>query len=286
MVFDATHQDTELPEIDDRLAPPESRYEVLDGELVYVPPADGPHGTRHSIVSALVEAHAAADFQVASDMLTRTSKIDDVAPDVSVFPRAPHPVTGRRQLEQLAFEVVSTQSLSYAGRKASKLAGRGVRRVFAIDIARGRALEWSRALQTWAVLDPGGWIEDAALGAPLPIHALIHAASADDVMAQALLTKGNPVLEAARAQDRAEGRAEGRGEGRMEGWAEGHAEGREEGGVRGRAAALLVILRARGFSPGASERARILDELDASRIERWIARAVTCADLDELFAEP
>jgi Uma2 family endonuclease len=267
MVFiDATHQDPELPEIDDRLAPPESRYEVLDGELVYVPPADGPHGTRHSIVSALVEAHAAADFRVASDMLTRTSKIDDVAPDVSVFPRAPHPVTGRRQLEQLAFEVVSTQSLSYAGRKASKLAGRGVRRVFAIDIARGRALEWSRALQTWAVLDAGGWIEDAALGAPLPIHALIHAASADDVMAQALLTKGNPVLEAAIARDRSEGRTQGRAEGRAE--------------------ALLLILDQRGLSIGSADRARILSERDTSRVERWISRALTCTDLVDLFAEP
>src|SRR4051812_30641197 len=120
-----------LPSIDDRLVEPETRYEMYDGELVYVPPADPPHGIRHSKISALVEAHAAADFEVASDMLTRTSKTSDVAPDVSVFPSARDPVTGGRQLEQLAFEVVSTQSIKRAGQKAAKLTERGVRRVFA-----------------------------------------------------------------------------------------------------------------------------------------------------------
>jgi hypothetical protein len=75
-------------------------------------------------------------------------------PDVSVYPDAPDPRTGGRQLEQLAFELASTQSLGHAGRKAAKLAGRGVRRVFAIDVERSRALEWSAALGAWRELDP------------------------------------------------------------------------------------------------------------------------------------
>lgn len=52
-----------------------------------VSPADEPHGTRRSKISALLEAHAREDFEVASDMLTRTSEFDDMAPDVSVFPK-------------------------------------------------------------------------------------------------------------------------------------------------------------------------------------------------------
>src|SRR4029079_9287294 len=81
----------ELPPIDARLIAPESRYEIYEGELAYVSPAAPPHGTRHSKLAALVEAHAHPDFEVASDLLTRTSETSDVAPDVSVYPDAEDP---------------------------------------------------------------------------------------------------------------------------------------------------------------------------------------------------
>jgi Uma2 family endonuclease len=249
---DATRADPELPEIDDHLVGSETRYEIYDGELVYVAPADGPHGTRHSKISALVEAHAGDEFDVACDMLTRTSGTSDVAPDVSVFPRAPHPVTGRRQLEHLAFEVVSTQSLVRAGRKAAKLIGRGVRRVFAIDVERGRALEWSRALGTWSLLDPASAIDDPALAVALPIDALLRSAKADDAVAEALLAKHNPVIEAALAAERAK--------------------------------AVLVVLAARGVAVAPADRARILGERDPERLDRWLGRAAICASVAEVIA--
>jgi len=270
--FDATHADSELPAVDARLVEPETRFEMFDGELVHVPPADGPHGTRHSKISALVEAHAAADFDVASDMLTRTSRTSDVAPDVSVFPCARNPATGGRQLEQLAFEVVSTESLGHAGRKAAKLAARGFRRVFAIDVERARALEWSHALGTWSVLETTAHIEDPALAAPLPIEALVVAAKADDAMVRAFVVKRNPVIEAVRAEAKREGLAEGVREGLAEGVREGLAE------------ALVEILTARGVSLGATDRARILGERDPDRLRGWIARALTCTSTAELFA--
>ena len=71
------------------------------------------------------------------------------------------------------FEIASTQSLGNAGRKAAKLAARGVRRVFAIDVERSRALEWSAELATWRELDPAGHIDDPALEVPLPIEDMI-----------------------------------------------------------------------------------------------------------------
>src|SRR4029453_1602720 len=98
-----------LPAVDLRLVAPESRYEIHDGKVEYVPPSDPPHGIRHSKLSALLEAHVAEEGEVASDMLTRTSEIDDIAPDASVFHREPDPVTGGRRLEELAFEVMSTE---------------------------------------------------------------------------------------------------------------------------------------------------------------------------------
>jgi hypothetical protein len=57
----------------------------------YVAPAAEPHATRHSKLSALLEAHVGDGYEVASDMLTRTSALDDVAPDASVFPAARGP---------------------------------------------------------------------------------------------------------------------------------------------------------------------------------------------------
>jgi hypothetical protein len=268
----------ELPAVDERLVAPETRYEIYDGELAYVSPADPPHGTRHLQIAALIEAHTGPEFEAAADMLTRTSEIDDVAPDVSVYPDAPNPETGGRQIEQLAFEIVSTESLGHAGRKASKLVARGVRRVFAIDIERSRALEWSAALDTWSVLDAAGRIDDPALAVPLPIDSLIRSAKADDAVARALLVKRNPVLEAARAKDRAEGKQEGLAEGKQEGLAEGLA--------RGRAEALIAILEARCVALDTAQRERILHERDPATLTRWIALAATCMDIAALFAEP
>ncbi len=272
--FDATQVDPELPPVDARLVRPGTRYEMHDGVLVHVPPTKEPHGSRHSKISALVELHVAPAFDVASDMLTRTSKTSDVAPDVSVFPRARDPRTGGRQIEQLAFEVVSTSSLKAAGDKARKLAGRGVRRLFAIDVARARALEWSVSLDTWSLLDPSTCIEDPALAAPLSVEALVRAASAHDAAARALLIMQNPVIEEARASDRAESLARG------------EAKGLAEGMLRGKTQALLAILAARGIASNHADRARILDERDPARLDRWIARATICAEIAELFAEP
>ena len=48
---------SDLPDIDDRLVEPGTRYEMLDGELVYVPPSDPPHGERQFQLCALVAAH-------------------------------------------------------------------------------------------------------------------------------------------------------------------------------------------------------------------------------------
>jgi hypothetical protein len=251
--------------VDERLAPPGMPYEVLDGELVYVPPCDEPHGRHQFKIAALIEAHVASDFTAACDMQTRTSKTNDFAPDVSVYPRARDPRTGGRQLEHLAFEVVSTQSLSHAGRKAAKLIGRGVRRVFAVDTEQGRALEWSSAFGAWTVLDPESYIDDVPLAAPLPIAALLTEAAGDDDMVRALIAKGNRVIEASRV------------DARQRGWARGVTEGLVE--------ALLAVLAARGIALDEAARARIVEERDPARLRAWIGRASCCTSAADLFAK-
>jgi len=318
--------DTTLPAVDARLVVPETRYEIVDGGLVHVSPADEAHGTQHSKISALVEAHVAPDFDVATDMLTRTSRTSDIAPDVSVFPRARDPRTGGRQLEQLAFEVVSTETLRHAARKATRLAARGVRRVFAIDVARGRALEWSSARAAWRALGLNAQIKDRALAVPLPIKALVSAAKADDAVARALIAKRNPVIKAIRSQGLAKGRRRGLAEGRRRGLAEGRrrglvegrrrglaegerqglAEGRRQGLAKGErrglakgerrglakgerqglAEALVAILATRGVVLKRADRVQILGEKDPERLRGWIARAAICTDLAEVLLAP
>ena len=238
---------------------PETRYEVVAGEVVYVSPADPPHATRHSKLSALLEAYCADDHVAACDMLTRTSEKEDFAPDGSIYPAAPDPETGGRQLEALAFEVVSTQTLGDAGRKASSLVDRGVRRVFALDIERERALEWSRQTDAWEILAEDATIDDPALVMPLPIYDLVKAASADDAVARALLAKNNPVLVEAMTSARAEGKAEGKAD------------------------AVLAVLEGRGLAMSEAERERIAACRDDEALSSWLVRAGTCASVGEML---
>jgi Uma2 family endonuclease len=257
---------TELPAVDERLVAPDCGYEIDDGKLLRVPPALEPHADRHSKLAALLEAHAAGEFNVAIDMLTRTSQTSDLAPDASVYPRVRDPKTGGRQLEHLAFEVVSTESLGHAGGKAASLTGRGVRRVFAIDVERTRAFEWSRELETWSILDGNASIIDPALAVPLPVRALLQAAKTDDAVAAALLAKRNPVLEA--ALDDAEARGVARGE------------------ARGMARSVLAVLASRELTLSPHEQEQILRERDPARLTLWLARAASCASAAELLALP
>jgi hypothetical protein len=243
-----------FPPVDARLVAPESGYEAVDGEVVKVVPSDEPHAVRHSKISALLEAHVRDEYQVASDMLTRLTEIDDMAPDVSVFPAARDPETGGRRLEEIAFEVVNTERLKHAAQKAAKLVARGVRRVFAVDVVRQRAFEWSRELGTWAICSDGASLEDPVLAAPLPVAALVRAAKADDAMASALLAKGNPVL----------------------------LEAFKERATHAKAEALVAVLTGRGLVPNQGERERIL-AAQAVELENWLSRAASCSSIADLI---
>jgi Uma2 family endonuclease len=247
-----------LPPVDERLIVPDTRYELVDGEVVYVSPALEPHGSRHSKLSALLEAFVADGYNAASDMLTRTSDVEDFAPDKSIYPAARDPETGGRQLEELAFEVVSTETLSRAAKKAASLVQRGVRRVFAIDVERQRGLEWSTSTGVWEILSNDAAIEDPVLVLPLPIHDLVAAAHADDAVARALLAKNNPILAAAIAEGKAEGKTE----------------------------AILAVLAGRGLRASDDQDRAIRAMRDEATLDRWLARAGTCTSVADLLRDP
>ena len=247
------HDALPLPEIYERLVAPESDYEIMDGRVVRVPPCDPPHAERHAMIAALLEAHVHDDYLCGIDLLTRTSAIDDVAPDLSIYPRAPHPETGGRQLEELVFEIVNKQHRASARRRAAKLSGRGVRRIVMIDVERGAASEWSGALQAWRPCEPDEVIVDPVLAVPLPIAHLLRATRPKDLMAKALRASGHAEFEDVRAEGRAEN--------------------------------LLAVLEARGLTATAAERTAILHERDFARLHRWVARIATCASVAELLAD-
>ncbi|MEM9693902.1 MAG: Uma2 family endonuclease [Myxococcota bacterium] len=284
------------PEVDERLIVPERRYEVVDGEVRYVSPSEEPHGDRHSKLQALLEAHVGDDYNVACDMLTRTGAKSDFAPDASVYPTARDPKTGGRQLEELAFEVVSTQTLNRAGGKAQALQGRGVRRVFAIDVKRRRCLEWSSETGSWQILGPDGSIADATLTVPLRVRDLVSAGKADDSVARALLAKKNPVLVAAldareaqglargEARGLAQGEAQGLAQGEARGLARGEAQGLARGEAQGLVAGILAVLASRAVPVSDEERLALAEIADVERLRRLLAAAVTSESVAELLA--
>jgi hypothetical protein len=255
----------DLP-VDEPLIMPETRWEVIDGEVVYVSPAHEPHATRHSKLQAVLEVYKAAGFSAACDMLTRVSEKSELAPDASIYPTARDAETGRRQLEHIAFEICSTERLSESAIKAARLAERGVRRIFALDVERGRAVEWSRATGNWEILPIDAVVEDPALALPLPMRDVVAAAEVDDSIARALLHKQNPVLMQALDDTRAQGKIEGRAEGKAE--------------------AIVAVLERRGVAFSAHERRRILGERDPEILDRWLGAALDCAGVSDVLGGP
>jgi Uma2 family endonuclease len=190
--------------VDDRIVAPESRAEIVQGTLVLSPPADEEHAVPHADLAYVLRAHVKPGFNVAIDMLTRTSKTDDFAPDASVYEAARDPETGARQLEQLAFEIVSEQPLSVQTTKARELVRRGVRRIFCLVVKQGKLIEWSAPTDGWSAT-PLGAIDDPCFVQPLPALALLQAATADGAVLRALRMKGHPEFDAVREEGREQG---------------------------------------------------------------------------------
>lgn len=263
MAVDTREEDPHMLPVDQHVVPIEGRYELLDGELTYVPPAEPAHGQAHVTLGTLVQGHLRFAFLVGADILTRTSEGNDFAPDVSIYPREPHPKTGGRQLEQIAFEIVNKQSMSVSAHKANELITRGVRRIFAIDVQRRRVLEWARRSKSWRTFDRSH-IEDRVFFTPLPVADLLDAANrrTNSALARALLIKRNPVIVKARARSRARGKNEGKIEGKIE--------------------SLLRVLQARGIHVDDAARAKITAERDVDCLDRWLERVATVEQIAEL----
>src|SRR5689334_16812996 len=99
------------PRLDEHLVEEGTREEMLRGQRLYAAPAREPHAERHCELDYVIRAHVEDGYIPASDMLTRAGPGSEFATDTAVRKRGIDPATGTRYLEELAFEVVSTQSL-------------------------------------------------------------------------------------------------------------------------------------------------------------------------------
>lgn len=210
--------DEPLPAVDERLVAPENRFEVINGQVIECAPAEEPHATVHSNVDFVIRAHTRPSYRVAVDMLTRSNRFSDTAPDISVFPEARDPATGGRQVEHIAIEVRDTQSLADVTAKTRLLHQRGVRRVLCLDLPKSRVLEWNATVGDWDELPlSSSFVDRTCFVRGIPVSALLDVGLAENTAAAALLTKKNPVLEKALEERHEAGVSQGREQGREEG---------------------------------------------------------------------
>lgn len=245
------------PAVDERLIVPGTRHEVVEGQVLFTPPAGEEHGTARLDLAYLLGSYVVSTHRGAVDMLTRTKEVGDHAPDASVFSRERDAQTGGRKLEELAFEIVSEQAMSVPTAKARDYIERGVRRVFCIDVGKHRAREWSREEDGWQDLSPDAFIADPCFVKPLAVRALIDAALVDDTVAEGLIAKKNRVIERAVAASARKAMAE----------------------------ALLLALDVRNISLSNAERALIMACSDREQLDVWMRRAVVATRASEVWGK-
>ena len=197
------------PSLDERLVQPGTRDEMVRGELVQAMPALPPHAEQHFGLDYVIRGHVAEGYVGATDMLTRAGKNSDFATDTAVRKVGIDPATKTRYLEELAFEVVSTQSLRDITIRAEDLTERGVRRLFAIFVKRGEVCEWSKTEERFVALSLDDEITDPTLVRPLPVRALLDGVQADNAVVDALDSKDNPRLRSIKSREREQGQEQG-----------------------------------------------------------------------------
>lgn len=241
-----------MPRVDDHLVEPEtSREEMVRGQRIYAAPAKPPHAERHAELDYVIRAYAAPGYIAASDLLTRVGPRSDFATDTSLRRVGIDPATQTRYLEELAFEVVSEQSLRQITVRAEDLSNRGVRRLIAIFVKQGTVREWSREQGEWVTLPIEGVLEDPTLVGPVPIRALLDAVAADNAVIDALDSKGNPRFVQIKTAER--------------------EEGLEAGRKQGLEAAIAVACQLLEIPFGPAERAQ-LEPLDSIAIQALLGR--------------
>lgn len=198
-----------MPRLDEHLVQEGTREEMLRGQRLFAAPARAPHADRHCRLDYLLSAAAAPGYVTSSDLLTRAGPGSEFATDTCVRRDGIDPATRTRYLEELAFEVVSTQSMREITERAEDLSNRGVRRLIAVLVKKGEVAEWSPSTRAWIPLSLDSTLADPVLARPVLIRALFDAGVADNEVVESLAAKGNPRLAQREAAKLEQGRQQG-----------------------------------------------------------------------------
>jgi hypothetical protein len=264
------------PRVSDYTVEPESGKEMLDGEVREASPAGPKHSRQHHQVECVIGAYLAPGYGADIDLLTRQAHPHNFASDTSIRRNGIDPETGDRRLEELAFEIKSTQSTEDLEERARIMAARGVRRIFAIpvrgddagsEIIAGPVAEWMSAEARWRTYRDDEVITDPCLFEPLPVRALLDAVEADKAVVSAYLHKGHPVLlEYGDTRYRA-----------------GEEKGEARGEVKAAREYISRFMQSRGVAMDTDAHARIAACSDLAVLERWLMRAPYATSASELF---
>jgi len=245
------------PPVDEHLVTPEvTRDEIIRGRKVIAQPALEPHAEAHTDLAFVVRAHVRPGYIAAVDLLTRVTESSDFATDACIRKAGNDPSTGRRWLEELAFEIATTQKNRDLREKAEDLRTRGVRRVFAIFPKKRAVGEWSSATGDFVLLPADAMISDPTLVRPMSVRALLEAAEAGNEVVRGLEAQGNAEI----------------------------ARVRREGAEAILRELLFETLTARFGEIPEGLRARIL-AAKALALKAWAKRAPVFDSLEEIFAE-
>ena len=174
--------------------------------------------TKHTDLDYVLRAHVAPGYRAAADLLTRHDEDSDFASDACVLKEGVDPATGRRYLEEIAFEVVSEQNerdvtekavADAPPRRAADLRGlrQGPRGSASGPRRAGAGARWMPARGSRIPAWWRRWPWRLCSMPPWPTTP----------WSEALVAKGNPVIRKREAAAEARGRGEGKAEGRAEG---------------------------------------------------------------------
>jgi hypothetical protein len=206
------------------------------------------------------------------------------APDLSVGDWGEGQGTWASKAPPLALEYAAQgQDEADLQLKIKQLLEAGTRLVWVVRLVGPRRVEVYEKGRPVRTKLPGERLEAPGVLASQPlVEALYEPEAAFEQTLQNLLArKGYAGLEAVRAEGEARGQAEGEARGKAEGLREGEAKGLREGEARGKRAALQTVLATRGLALDDALRARIEACNDLTRLDRWLARALTAASARE-----